>query len=183
MNQKRVRLPSPAMVVAILALVAGFSGGAWAAKSGKLGKNVVGTGQLKANAVTNPKLANNAVDTAKLKDGQVTILDLAPCAGGTIAIDGYCVDAVPRAADTWPNAGHACGTAGGRLPTPAELVALGPKSTINLGTVAGSTDNWSSTLYEDDAAFEATTVDDAAARAGLAPSANRPFTCVYERVR
>jgi hypothetical protein len=183
MNEKRIRLPSPAMVVAILALVAGFTGGAWAAKSGKLGKNVVGTGQLKANAVTNPKIAGNAVDSAKLKDGQVGLADLSGCTAGTIPIDGTCVDAASRAVDTWPNAGHICGAAGGRLPTPGDLVALGPKAGISLGSVGSSTDHWSSTLYEDDAVFEATTVDDSAARAGLAPTATRPFICVYQRVR
>ena len=182
MNDKRKKLPSPAMVVAVLALVVGFSGGAWAAKSGKLGKNVVGTGQLKANAVTNPKLAADAVDAAKVKDGQIGVAELAACATG-IPIDGLCVDATPRAADDWTDAARACGAAGGRLPTPAELVALAQKPGISLGIVASSTDNWSSTLYEDDAVFEATTVDDTGARAGLAPATLRPFTCVYERVR
>jgi hypothetical protein len=180
---KRARLPSPAMVVALLALVAGFSGGAWAAKSGKLGKNVVGTGQLKANAVTNPKIAADAVNSAKIQAGGITLADLSPCAAGTTPIDGYCADAAPRTADDWEAAGQTCGAAGGRLPTPGELLSLAAKPGISLGIVASSTDNWSSSLYEDSGAFEATTLDDTGARAGLAPNVLRPFTCVYERVR
>lgn len=42
------RRPSPAMVVALVALVCALTGTAWAA----LGKNSVGTKQLKSNAVT-----------------------------------------------------------------------------------------------------------------------------------
>ena len=54
--------PSPAMVVAVVALVAALSGSAYAA----LGKNSVGTRQLKAKAVTAGKIANNAVTSAKV---------------------------------------------------------------------------------------------------------------------
>jgi hypothetical protein len=47
-------------------------GGATAFAAAKLGKNTVGTKQLKNNAVTTKKIKNGAVTTAKLKDGAVT---------------------------------------------------------------------------------------------------------------
>src|SRR4051794_30824494 len=47
---KRLRLPSPAMSVALLALFVAMGGAGYAAL--KLPRNSVGTAQLKANAVT-----------------------------------------------------------------------------------------------------------------------------------
>jgi len=41
-----------------------------------LGKNSVGTAQLKKNAVTAKKIANNAVITAKVKDDSLTGADV-----------------------------------------------------------------------------------------------------------
>lgn len=54
--EKVRRLPSPALVIAVIALVAGLAGGAYAAKI-KLGKNTVTTKSIKNKAVTNKKLA------------------------------------------------------------------------------------------------------------------------------
>ncbi|HEU4393576.1 MAG TPA: hypothetical protein VFR04_08085 [Solirubrobacterales bacterium] len=71
------------MIVAIIALVAALTGTAFAA----LGKNTVGSKQLKKNAVTaakikksavsEAKLGNGAVSAAKLKDGAVASAKLA----------------------------------------------------------------------------------------------------------
>jgi hypothetical protein len=76
--QVRFKRPSPALIVAIVALVAALTGTAWAA----LGKNSVGSKQLKKNAVvsakikknavTANKIRNNAVTTNKIQDGAVT---------------------------------------------------------------------------------------------------------------
>jgi hypothetical protein len=63
-----VNRPSPAMIVAIIALIAALTGTAFAA----LGKNTVGTKQLKKNAVTAAKIKKNAVTTAKIKNAAVT---------------------------------------------------------------------------------------------------------------
>jgi hypothetical protein len=62
------RRPSPAMVVALIALICALTGTAWAA----LGKNSVGTKQLKKNAVTAAKIKKEAVATAKIKKDAVT---------------------------------------------------------------------------------------------------------------
>ena len=66
-----IKLPSPAMVVALVALFVAMGGASYAAI--KIPKNSVGTKQLKNNAVTTQKIKNAAVDGAKLKDGAVTL--------------------------------------------------------------------------------------------------------------
>lgn len=73
--------PSPAMVVACIALLVALGGTSVAAVQA-LGPNTVGTAQLQANAVTaakikngqvtNAKLAGNAVSNAKLANNSVT---------------------------------------------------------------------------------------------------------------
>ena len=52
--------PSPAMIVACVALIVALGGTAWAVAT-----NSVGTRQLKNGAVTNPKLAANSVGTGR----------------------------------------------------------------------------------------------------------------------
>src|ERR1700690_3247488 len=68
----RVKRPSPAMVVAIVALVLALTGTAFAA----LGKNSVGSRQIKSKAITTGKLANNAVNGAKVANGSLTGADI-----------------------------------------------------------------------------------------------------------
>jgi hypothetical protein len=62
------RRPSPAMVVALVALVCALTGTAWAA----LGKNSVGSKQLKNGAVTAAKIRKEAVTPKKIKKHSLT---------------------------------------------------------------------------------------------------------------
>jgi hypothetical protein len=66
-----LRRPSPAMIVACLALLIALGGTSVAAVS-QLATNSVGTPQLKNNAVTAAKIASNAVVAAKIKNASVT---------------------------------------------------------------------------------------------------------------
>lgn len=59
-----IKMPSPAMLVALVALFVSLGGSAYAVSK-------VGTNQIKNNAVTTPKIKNNAVTVAKLKSGAV----------------------------------------------------------------------------------------------------------------
>jgi hypothetical protein len=56
------------MIVAVIALVCALTGTAWAA----LGKNSVGSKQLKKNAVTSAKIKKEAVTANKVKKGTLT---------------------------------------------------------------------------------------------------------------
>ena len=70
------RRPSPAMVVACIALLVALSGTGIAAVAA-LPNNSVGTAQLKGNSVTNGKLAANAVTGPKVKNGSLQKADFA----------------------------------------------------------------------------------------------------------
>jgi hypothetical protein len=66
-------LPSPAMIVACVALIVALGGVSYAA--GVLPKNSVGFAQLQNHAVTHAKLSKNAVTGAQVKDGTLTVAD------------------------------------------------------------------------------------------------------------
>ena len=66
----RLRPPSPALVVACLALAVALSGGAYAVSTA-LPRNSVGTAQLKANAVNSAKVQNRSLRAADFAIGQI----------------------------------------------------------------------------------------------------------------
>ena len=66
--------PSPAMVVACVALLVALGGTSVAAVNA-LAPNSVGPVQLRAGAVTNPKLRNNAVTGVKVRNRSLTAAD------------------------------------------------------------------------------------------------------------
>jgi hypothetical protein len=68
--------PSPAMVVACIALLVALGGTSVAAVS-QLANNSVGTAQLKNNAVTTPKIKNNAVTAPKIASNAVAAAKIA----------------------------------------------------------------------------------------------------------
>jgi hypothetical protein len=69
-----VRRPSPALVLACLALGLVLGGTSYAAAVA-LPRNSVGTSQLKSSAVTTKKLAPNAVTSAKVLNGSLVKAD------------------------------------------------------------------------------------------------------------
>ena len=75
MKRLRPQLPSPAMVVAILALVVALSGSAIAAvivsSPSQLGKNVVTGKKIKKNAVTSKKVKDHSLLGKDFKSGQL----------------------------------------------------------------------------------------------------------------
>jgi hypothetical protein len=165
----KVTRPSPAMIVALIALVAALSGTAYAA----LGKNSVGTRQLKAKAVTSGKIANNAVTSAKVAKNSLTGVDInigalgtvptadragsagnadtvgghaASCPGGTVLIRGVCFDGSANGeAPTLKAAADACASKGGFLPSPMELYST--RSVLNLGTGVGTSHMYTDSYY------------------------------------
>ena len=122
------RLPSPAMVVACIALAVALGGTSYAAI--KLPRNSVGTKQLQKNAVVATKLSersvgprklqNNAVTTRSVKDNQLT---------GAKIVEST-LQKVPSAtmADTAANAN----TVGGYLPRrfATTVAPNGPAATV-----------------------------------------------------
>ena len=110
------RRPSPALLIAIVAVILSLAGTAYAGV--ELGRSSVGTFQLK----------NGSVTTAKLRDDAVTAAKAAGCPSNTVAIGPGCVEAGLRPAAGYSAAVSTCASVGGRLPLVAELdgiLALG----------------------------------------------------------
>ncbi len=82
MRRARPRIPSPAMIVALIALVLGMVGTGFAAF--KLPKNSVSAKQLKKNSVTGAKIKKDAVTGAKVKNGSLTGEDIDLAKLGTV---------------------------------------------------------------------------------------------------
>ena len=72
-----LRRPSPALVVACLALLVALGGTSVAAVN-QLGRNTVNTPQLVNGAVTNPKIRNNAINSTKVANRSLLRSDFAP---------------------------------------------------------------------------------------------------------
>jgi hypothetical protein len=70
------RRPSPALVIACLALAVALGGTSYATVL-QVPRNSVGAPQLKSSAVTTPKLARNSVTSAKVRNGTLVRADFA----------------------------------------------------------------------------------------------------------
>jgi len=72
------RRPSPAMVVACIALLVALGGTSIAAVNQLVPRNSVGSAQLQFGAVTNQKIRDNAVNSAKVANRSLLRADFAP---------------------------------------------------------------------------------------------------------
>src|SRR4051812_23615520 len=128
--------------LAVFLILAG--GGAYAAL--KLKPNSVKTKSIKNGAVTSAKIANGAVSDSKIANGAVTgpkiangavgLAGVSPslhllCRAGTAYLQGACIQTSSAGPANWDNALAACLAAGGRLPSPAELVTLVDRGVTN----------------------------------------------------
>jgi hypothetical protein len=68
MGSLRIRRPSPALVISVIALIAAVGGSAYAA----IAKNSVGSKQLKRGAVKTSDIKNSAVTGAKVKESTLS---------------------------------------------------------------------------------------------------------------
>jgi hypothetical protein len=197
----------------VMATIAVFLclGGATAIAAGPLGKNSVGSRQLKAKSVTTGKLANNAVNGAKVANGSLTGADIdisalgtvpsattaasagnaatvgghaAVCPGGTTLLGGVCFDsAAEPVAPTQNAAAEACATKGGWLPSPEDLYSV--RSALNLGTGVGTEHQYTDEVYANTSGANYSTVVVDGTGAITEQSVNSPsrYFCVYPLVR
>lgn len=202
-----IKRPSPAMVVAVIALILALTGTAFAA----LGKNSVGSRQLKAKSVTSGKIANNAVTGIKVADGSLTGADInvnalgvvpnatnatnasnaatvnghsASCPPATQLIRGICFDASANAVvANLKTAADACASKGGYLPTPMELFST--RNILNLGTGVGSDHQYTDSYYANTTgtAYSTVTVDGTGAITEQSISSPSKYICAYALVR
>jgi hypothetical protein len=211
-SRKRAWMPSPGMVIAIIALFAALGGSAIAAKKhgGKLGKNSVGSRQLKAKAVTGAKIANNAVNGTKVANGSLSGSDIdlnalgkvpsaatsdgagnantvaghaAACPGGTVLIRGVCFDGGPVGqASSLAAASDACASRGGYLPDPLELSSTA--GVLNLGSGTPPHFQYTDTYYGNTAGSQYHTIlvsNEGMIEKGIDEDAE--YICAYPLVR
>jgi len=195
------------MIVAIIALVLALTGTAFAA----LGKNSVGTRQLKSKAVTTGKIANNAVNAAKVADRSLTGADIniaalgtvpkatsadsagnagtvgghsASCPAGTVLLRGTCFDSSPSPqASSLQQAADACAAKGGYLPTPMALYST--RSVINLGSGIGTDHTYTDSFYGNTTggSYRTIVIDGTGALSEQEPNAAARYVCAYSLVR
>jgi hypothetical protein len=200
-------LPSPAMVVAIIALVLALCGSAFAA----LGKNSVGTRQLKSKSVTTGKIANNAVNSAKVADHSLSGQDInvgalgtvphassadsaanagavgghgASCPAGATLLRGICFDSSPGPlVGSVQAAADACAGRGGWLPTPLELYSI--RGVVNLGTGVGTDHTYTDSYYGNTTggSYRTIVIDGSGALSEQEPNAAAHYVCAYPLVR
>lgn len=206
--KKPLSLPSPAMVVALIALLCALTGTAFAA----LGKNSVGTRQLKAKSITTGKIANGAVNAAKVANGSLTGADInvgalgtvpkatsadsagnagtvgghaAACPAATVLIRGVCFDAAPNpAVPNQSEAADGCAAKGGWLPAPMDLYTV--RGVLNLGTGTGTEEQFTNVVYANTNGVNYRTVTvDGNGRIAEHQTENDPaqYTCAYALVR
>jgi hypothetical protein len=206
--QARTLRPSPALIISIIALCAALSGTAWAA----LGKNSVGTKQLKSKSVTTGKIANNSITGAKVKAASLTSSDVnlgalgvvpsasnaqnaldaktvnghaAECPSGSTLIRGICFDLGLNspAVPGVKAAAAACATKGGNLPTPMELYSV--RNVINLGNGISPNYAVADDYYANTggSAYRTVTIDGAGKIEEQPIEVNTRYICAYDLVR
>lgn len=129
----KAKLPSPAMLVALLALAVALGGTTYAAK--KLKKNSVGTKQLKKDAVTNPKIGTQAVDKGELASGPVDTGKLADAAVTSVKLDTNSVNSTKVTDGTLTRADLGRGvpvTAYARINNPAGTSSVAAGTSVNV---------------------------------------------------
>jgi hypothetical protein len=155
-----IKRPSPAIVIAVIALIVTLTGTAYAA----LAPHSVGSRQLKPRAVTNAKFADSAVTTNKVAKTTLTGRNFklaefstlpsaqtansaadsilvnghtATCPGGTVLVRGACYDSAPSGPVLGVRAAaDACAARGGFLPSPGEALSI--RGSVPLGNGVGS---------------------------------------------
>lgn len=203
----RIGRPSPAMIVAIIALIASLSGSAYAA----LGKNSVGSRQVKAKAITTGKIANNAVNGRKVANNSLSGEDInlsqlgtvpaattaahagnantvaghaAACPPATTLIRGTCFDSSSNpVVDSVTLAADACAAKGGYLPDPMELYAT--RNILNLGTGVGTDNQFTSAYYANTNGSDYNTIVVNGTGTLIEQEVENParYTCAYSLVR
>lgn len=195
------------MVVAVIALVLALCGSAFAA----LGKNSVGTRQLKGKSVTTGKIANSAINGAKVANGSLTGQDInigalgtvpkatsadsagnagtvgghsASCPGGTVLLRGTCFDGSPGPlVSSLQAAADACAAKGGYLPTPMALYST--RGVINLGSGVGTDHTYTDSYYGNTTggSYRTIVLDGTGALSEQEPAAAAHYVCAYPLVR
>ena len=144
MKHLRRITPSPAMVVACIALTVALGGTSYAALNlprnsvgpNQLKKNAVTTLKVKNNAITSPKVKNSAITSPKVKDNAITGADVLESSLGQVPSAASAVTATT--AGTAAPSGPAGGSLSGTYPAPSLTAdAVTSSAVINAAQATG----------------------------------------------
>ncbi len=139
-----VRRPSPAMIVALIALLLSVTGNAAAAviisSNGQVATGTISGHQPPAG--DHPNIIAGSISAADLAAGYRTSL-LEKCSGRLQHDFGLCFDATPNAAAPWLDALQTCASRNLRLPS------LGELALIYQASGAQQDDQWTDGFFED----------------------------------
>lgn len=168
---KRIRRPSPALIVSLVALFVALGGTVYAAGGKLSGKTIavkslpgnrlapgsLAGNRLKANTVTGKQVKESTLaqvptaKEAKSAGSAVIALDAVNaekiightigCPNGTQSFLGGCWESSPHPAATVVDANRTCYSAGGTLPGPFELASFADHSSLT-----SSTDEWTDAI-------------------------------------
>jgi hypothetical protein len=115
--------PSPAMIVAVIAVVISMSGVSYAAIK-------IGARNIKNGAVTTKKIRNNTIRSKDVHNKTLLFRDVA-CPRGTRRFETACFETGLRGPSNFSEASNSCGN-DRRLPTASELLAFRNENGITL---------------------------------------------------
>jgi hypothetical protein len=192
MRRLTPRRPSPALVVALVALFVSLGGGAYAAlhiTSRDIANNTIRSIDVKNGSLTGKDVKNNSLggtDVIESKLGKVRKAGNADtvggrsaaslvvgCPAGTVRLEGMCFESAARPAQTFFNAARTCTASARRLPTPGELVGLGAQPSVTLSGFELTSD-----VSHSGSTFSVITVSDAGVLGSPTTTTARPFRCV-----
>ena len=157
---RKIRRPSPALVIALVALIAALGGSVYAAShiNGKtIKKHSIPGNRLKKNTLTGQQIKEKTLGTvpsaahANSADDATTVNGhVANCPSGTMRFAGACWETAARGPAEAAAAGQDCAHAGGELPGALALQAFAVQSGVTLS----NTDELSSDLAVNGATTE-----------------------------
>jgi hypothetical protein len=169
-----VKTPSPALVIAVIALFVSLGGVSYGLARNSVTSRAIKNNTIRSRDIHNPGVTgrdvkNESLGTTDVKNGSLRFSDFA-CPAGTTRFASACFENTARSATTFSVASNTCATVGGRLPTASELLAFRNAPGITLGA-----DEMSSNVYDN---FRYVTVTDAGALGNQTVNTARQYRCV-----
>lgn len=162
------RMPSPALIIALVALFAATGGVSYGLATGS-----VDSREIKNNTVRSKDLRNNSARSRDIRNRTLRYRDV-KCPPGNERYARACFEQNVRGAANFDSASNSCAGDDGRLPTASELLAF-----RNVGGITLANQEMSSNVEHSGATFRYITVSDNGTLNRIAVNQNRQYRCVY----